>query len=50
MPISPRADDAVFKLLYLAIKRISQKWTMSIHNWKPAMSRFMIEFGDRVTG
>jgi putative transposase len=43
-------DEAVFKLLYLAIERISQKWTMPIHNWKPAMNRFMIEFGDRVTG
>ena len=43
-------DVAVFKLLYLAIERISQKWTMPIHNWKPAMNRFMIEFGDRVTG
>ncbi|HAU1176531.1 TPA: IS256 family transposase [Legionella pneumophila] len=44
------SDEAVFKLLYLAIERISQKWTMPIHNWKPAMNRFMIEFGDRVTG
>ena len=44
------SDEAVFKLLYLAIERISKKWTMPIHNWKPAMNRFMIEFGDRVTG
>jgi len=43
------SDEAVFKLLYLAIERIAQKWTMPIHNWKPAMNRFMIEFGDRVT-
>lgn len=43
-------DEAIFKLLYLAIERISQKWTMPIHNWKPAMNRFMIEFGDRITG
>ena len=42
-------DEAVYKLLYLAIERIAQKWTMPIHNWKPAMNRFMIEFGDRVT-
>lgn len=44
------SDESVFKLLYLAIERISRKWTMPIHNWKPAMNRFMIEFGDRVTG
>jgi transposase-like protein len=44
------SDESVFKLLYLAITRISRKWTMPIHNWKPAMNRFMIEFGDRITG
>jgi len=43
------SDESVFKLIYLAIERISKKWTMPIHNWKPAMNRFMIEFGDRVT-
>ena len=43
------SDESVFKLLYLAIERIAQKWTMPIQNWKPAMNRFMIEFSDRVT-
>jgi putative transposase len=43
------SDEAVFKLLYLAIDRISKKWTMPIHNWKPAMNRFMIEFTDRLS-
>lgn len=38
------SDDAVFKMLYLAIHNISKKWTMPIHNWKSAMNRFMIEF------
>ena len=38
------SDDSVFKLLYLAINNIAKKWTMPIHNWKPAMNRFMIEF------
>ena len=42
------SDEAVFKILYLAIERISKKWTMPIHNWKSAMNRFMIEFSDRV--
>lgn len=41
------SDEAVLKLLYLAIERISRKWTMPIHNWKPAMNRFMIEFSER---
>lgn len=38
------SDDAVFKLLYLAIENIAKKWTMPIHHWKAAMNRFMIEF------
>ncbi len=38
------SDEAVFKLLYLAIQNISKKWTMPIFNWKSAMNRFIIEF------
>jgi transposase-like protein len=41
-------DDAVMKLLYLALHDISKKWTMPIQNWKQAMSQFMILFGDRM--
>jgi transposase-like protein len=41
-------DDSVFKLIYLAINNIAKKWSMPIHNWKSAMNRFSIEFGDRV--
>lgn len=42
-------DDAVKKVIYLAIQQASEKWTMPIQNWKSAMSRFIIEFGDRIT-
>ena len=42
------SDEAAFKILYLAINNISKKWTMPIRNWKAAMNRFMIEFGDRL--
>jgi putative transposase len=41
-------DEAAFKQLYLGIKNISKKWTMPIRNWGAAMSRFAIEFGDRL--
>ncbi len=27
-----------------------KKWTMPIHNWKPALNRFMIEFEERLAG
>ena len=38
------SDESVMKMIYLAINNIAKKWTMPIHNWKPAMNRFMIEF------
>ncbi len=42
-------DEAVFKLLFLAIERMSKKWTIPIHNWPHPMNGFMIEFTDRVS-
>lgn len=39
-------DDAAIKVIFLAIQAASKKWTTSVHNWKEAMSRFMIEFDD----
>ena len=41
-------DDAVMKLLYLALHQIAKKWTMPLRDWKPAMSQFMIIYADRV--
>ena len=43
------SDDAAKKVVYLAIKDASKKWTMPIRNWKPALNRFMIEFEERLT-
>ncbi len=42
------SDDSARKMVYLAIKEASKKWTMPIRNWRQAMSRFIIEFGDRI--
>jgi len=41
-------EQAMMKVLYLAIERVSKKWTMPIKNWGAALERFKIEFGDRV--
>ncbi len=41
-------DDAVFKLFYLALNNISQKWTMPIKDWKAALNRFTIQFDERM--
>jgi len=43
-------DDAVKKVVWLAIQAASQKWTMPLRDWRMAMSRFIIEFGDRLDG
>lgn len=42
-------DDAAKKVVFLAIEQASKKWTMPIRNWKLALNRFSIEFGERVT-
>ena len=43
-------DESVKKVVWLAIQSASQKWTMSLQDWRIAMSRFIIEFGDRLDG
>lgn len=42
-------DEAALKVVYLAIGAASKKWTMPIRNWRLALNRFSIEFGDRIT-
>ena len=41
-------DDAIYKVLYLALNNVSKKWTMPIRNWGAALNQFAIYFGDRV--
>lgn len=41
-------DDAVLKLLYLALRNISKKWTMPIKDWKAALNRFAIIYEGRL--
>ncbi len=36
-------DRAAMKVIYLAVKQASRKWTMPIRDWKPALNRFMLE-------
>ena len=36
------------KLLYLALEHIVKKWTKPVQDWKAALQRFAILFGDRV--
>jgi putative transposase len=41
------SDEAVYKVVYLAMRHIAKKWTMPIHNWKPALNRLAVEFAER---
>lgn len=39
-------DQAAFNVIFLAIKQASKKWTLPIRNWKPALNRFEMEYGN----
>jgi putative transposase len=41
-------DEAVSKLLYLALRNIAKKWTMPVHAWKDALNRFAIIYEERL--
>jgi len=42
------SDEAMLKLLYLALKNIAKKWTMPIRDWKSALNQFTIIFENRM--
>jgi len=41
-------DESAIKLLYLALRNISKKWTMPIRLWKQALNQFAILFPERM--
>ena len=41
-------DESALKLLYLALRNISKKWTMPIRLWKQALNQFVILFPGRL--
>jgi putative transposase len=40
-------EDGLMKVLYLAIKGVSKKWTLPVRDWKQALNQFSIMFGER---
>ena len=42
------SDEAIFKLLYLALTNAAKKWTMPIPQWAQALQQFAIFFEGRV--
>lgn len=41
-------EDSALKLVYMAIREASRKWTMPIHHWKQALNYFAILFENRM--
>ena len=42
-------ESSVFKILYLRIKELKEKWTKPIPNWKTIKPQLIELFGDRYT-
>ena len=42
-------DEAAKKVVYLATREASKKWTMPIRNWRSALNHFMIVFDERLS-
>jgi transposase-like protein len=42
------SDNALLKLVYLVVSRISEKWTMPLHNWNLTLSQLYIMFEERL--
>jgi putative transposase len=42
-------DEALLKLLYLALRNIARRWTVPVPDWKSALNRFAILYEDRLT-
>jgi putative transposase len=41
-------DEAVYKLLYLALSKMERKWERSIRDWSNVLGQFSIFFKDRI--
>jgi len=41
-------DEAVAKVLYLALRNVAKKWTRPIQNWRQALNQFVILFPERM--
>ena len=41
-------EESVLKIMYMAIREASKKWTMPIRNWKSALNHFAILFEGRL--
>ena len=43
-------EDALFKILYLAVISVTNKWTSKIRDWHLILAELSIQFEDRLGG
>jgi Transposase, Mutator family len=43
-------EESALKLLFLAIRQASRKWTMPVHNWSQALNYFTVLWPERMPG
>ena len=43
------SENSVYKVLYLRIRELKEKWTKPIQNWKTIQSQIVNLFGERYT-
>jgi putative transposase len=41
-------DEAIYKIMYLALRNGAKKWTMPIKEWGAALNQFALFFGEQV--
>ena len=41
-------DDALLRLLYLALRNITKKWTATVQSWASTLNQFAIRYEDRM--
>jgi putative transposase len=42
-------EESALKLLFLAIRQASKKWTMPVHNWSQALNYFTVLWSERMS-
>jgi hypothetical protein len=42
------SDEAIYKIMCLALRNAARKWTMPIKDWGVALNQFALVFGERV--
>jgi putative transposase len=44
----PASDEAIYKIMYLALRDEEKEWAMPIKEWGTALNQFALFFGERV--